>query len=398
MKSLVLSSVMALLLQGCAKPKPEAVETSAPRPSAAVATAPSAHADEEAHEELPKRLTLTPEVVREARIRTEPASRQVLSETLSLPGELVADPDKLATVASPVSGRLERVSFREGSTVKKGDALATLRVPDIARAKADHAASLAKASAARSNSDRLNELAKKGLASQQEVLSAQADADALQAQSRAADELLRAIGAGSQAINSTLTLRAPITGVVIARNAVVGQPVSADQSLATIADLKEAWFLGRVFEKDLERLKTGARAEVRLNAYSERRFEGTVEYIGRQIDPVARTLTARIRVRNDTDLLSVGLFGTAFVETTLQGAGTAVLVVPQTAVVNIAEKPAVFVLETNGDYLLHEVVLGAHALGKVHVASGLREGENVVVDGAFTLKSLVLKSTFGEED
>ena len=398
MKSFIVFACVALQLAGCDKPKSEPTQGGV-RPSSSSATlGSSAHLDEEAHEALPKRLTLTPGVISEARIRTAPASKQVLSETLSLPGEVAADPDKLATVASPVSGRLERVSFREGSTVKQGDALALLRVPDIARAKADYAASQAKALALRANSDRLNELAAKGLASQQEVLSAQADADALQAQSRAAGELLRAIGAGSETIDSVLTLRAPISGVVIARNAIVGQPVSADQTLATIADLREAWFLGRVFEKDLERLKTGTRSEVRLNAYAERRFEGTVEYIGRQIDPVARTLTARIRIQNDTDVLSVGLFGTAFVETAAQNAGTPVLVVPQTAVVSIGDKPAVFVREADGDFLLHEVVLGARALGNVQIVSGLREGENVVVDGAFTLKSLVLKSTFGGDD
>ena len=199
-------------------------------------------------------------------------------------------------------------------------------------------------------------------------------------------------------MGSELSLRAPIAGVVIARNAVVGQPITAEQTIATIADLDEAWFLARVFEKDLERLKAGARAEVRLNAYAERSFQGTVEYIGRQIDPIARTLTARVRIRNDKGLLSVGLFGTAFVETAPRNAGAAVLVVPQTAIVNIAEKPSVFVREPDGDFLIHEVVLGGHALGKRQIVSGLREGEPVVVEGAFTLKSIALKSTFGEDD
>jgi len=390
-KSLAVFSLIALSLVGCKAPPPAPAQ----KPAPAVA---SAHADEQEHDELPKRLTLSPQVVADAKIRTEPAAQQTLAETLSLPGELSADPDKLATVASPISGRLESVRFREGSAVKKGDALAVLRVPDMARAKADHAASQAKALAARGNSDRLNQLAERGLASQQEVMSAAADAEALQAQSRAADELLRAMGAGSSSMSSELTLRAPISGVVIARNAVVGQPVTAEQTIATIADLDEAWFLARVFEKDLERLKTGARAEVRLNAYAERAFEGTVEYIGRQIDPVARTLTARIRIRNDKGLLSVGLFGTAFVETAPRNGGAAVLVVPQTAIVNIGNKPAVFVREPDGDFLLHEVVLGGHALGNTQVVSGLRAGEPVVVDGAFTLKSIALKSTFGEED
>jgi len=391
-KPFVVPVLVALVLASCKKPPAEHDREPAP------VSAASAHVDEQAHEALPKRLTLSQQVVTDAKIRTEPASEQVLAETLALPGELTADPDKLATVASPVSGRLERVSFREGSTVKKGDTLAILRVPDIARAKADHAASQAKSLAARGNSDRLNQLADKGLASQQEVMSARADADALQAQSRAADELLRAIGAGSNSINSELSLRAPISGVVIARNAVVGQPVTAEQTIATIADLGEAWFLARVFEKDLERLTTGARAEVRLNAYAERSFPGTVEYIGRQIDPVARTLTARVRIQNDKGLLSVGLFGTAFVETAKRNGGAAVLVVPHTAIVNIGGKPAVFVREPDGDFLLHEVVLGGHALGKTQIVSGLRAGEPVVVEGAFTLKSIALKSTFGEED
>lgn len=391
MRHLLFVSLIALALVACKTPPPAPTQKS-------VSPAASAHSDEQEHEELPKRLTLSPQVVADAKIRTEPATPETLAETLTLPGELSADPDKLATVASPISGRLESVRFREGSIVKKGDALAVLRVPDIARAKADYAGFQAKALAARGNSDRLDQLAERGLAAQQEVMSARADADALQAQSRAAQELLRAMGAGSNAVSSELTLRAPISGVVIARNAVVGQPVAIEQTIATIADLDEAWFLARVFEKDLERLKMGARAEVRLNAYPERSFEGTVEYIGRQIDPVARTLTARIRIGNDKGLLSVGLFGTAFVETAQRNAGAAVLVVPRTAIVNIGNSPAVFVREPDGDFLLHEVVLGGHALGKTQVVSGLRAGEQVVVDGAFTLKSIALKSTFGEED
>ena len=52
----------------------------------------------------------------------------------------------------------------------------------------------------------------------------------------------------------------------------------------------------------------------------------------------------------------------------------------------------------DGEYELHEVTLGREALGKVEVLAGLREGEDVVTDGVFTLKSLVLKGSFAEED
>jgi membrane fusion protein, heavy metal efflux system len=75
-----------------------------------------------------------------------------------------------------------------------------------------------------------------------------------------------------------------------------------------------------------------------------------------------------------------------------------VLVVPRSAVTEIAGKAVVFVRQEDGDFEVHPVVLGQSAPGIVAVLSGLREGEAVVSEGAFSIKSVVLKSTFGEED
>jgi membrane fusion protein, heavy metal efflux system len=134
-----------------------------------------------------------------------------------------------------------------------------------------------------------------------------------------------------------------------------------------------------------------------LNAYPKERFDGVVEYIGKQLDPVARTVTARIRLVNRRDLLRIGLFGSARVAVAEESVKAAVLVVPEDAVTEIGGKSVVFVRHADDDFELHEVVIGESALGKVEVVSGLREGENVVFDGVFTLKSAVLKSTLGED-
>jgi cobalt-zinc-cadmium efflux system membrane fusion protein len=58
----------------------------------------------------------------------------------------------------------------------------------------------------------------------------------------------------------------------------------------------------------------------------------------------------------------------------------------------------VFVRQPHGDFELHPVTLGPTASGRVVILSGLRAGEEVVVDGAFTLKSAILKGTFGGEE
>lgn len=390
--SLVLVALLTPLAAGC----PRAEEKKPPAPVASASA--SAHVDEPEHEGIPKRVRLTQAVVKDAKILVAPVVKEPLQITLVLPGEVVADPDKSARVSSPVPGRLDSVTFQEGSATKKGDLLAMVRVPELGKLRSAHAATTAKAAAARANADRLQALAEKKLAATQEAVSAKAEADALEAEARAVGEQLRAMGTGESGGGPQLALRAPVSGVVIARDAVVGQPITAEQTIATIADLSEVWFLARVFEKDLGRVKLGAKTEVALNAYPKERFTGVVEYVAQQIDPVARTLTARVRLVNRENLLRIGLFGSARVATGEAEQRPPQLVVPRTAVVDIAGKPTAFVRQADDDYELHELVLGESALGKVEVLNGLREGEQVVIQGAFTLKSVALKSTIAEEE
>lgn len=381
---------LAVGLGGCRRTQKE-------EPSKEPAAA-SSHASEKEHDAIPKRAKLTKEVIAAAKIAVAPATREPLSPTLSLPGEVSADPDRSARVSSPVSGRLVDVRFREGSEVKKGDVLAVLRIPEIGRVRAAHSATQAKAAAARANADRLEALVEKGMAAKQEAKSARAEADALDAEGKALGEQLGALGMAAGGGGSDLVLRAPVTGTVVSRDAVVGQPVSTDQTIASIADFSEVWFLARVFEKDLGRMATGASAEIVLNAYPSEVFVGKVEYIGRQIDPVARTVTARVRVTNRKDMLRLGLFGTARIGTQGEREGDPVLVVPRSAVVDLAGKTVVFVRVGEGEFETHEVTLGESAAGKVRVLGGLREGEEVVVAGAFSIKSVLLRGTLADED
>ena len=366
------------------------------RPATTEGAARPEHRDEPEHEELPRRVRLSDKVVAAAKIQTAAARKEVLAITLALPGEISVDPDKNARVSSPVAGQLSAVAFKEGSAVKRGELLARVRIPDLARLRAEHATASSKAGVARANSARLQELASKGLAAQQEALDARAAAEGLEAEAHATEEQLRLLGSASSG-SSELALRAPISGIVISRAAVVGQPVRAEDVIADIADLSEVWFLGRVFEKDLDSVHTGAAAEVELNAFPRRRFPGSVEYVGRQIDPVARTLTARIRLSNVDGLLRLGLFGTAHIASGNEQREP-VLVIARSAVTEISGKSVVFVRQPDGDFELHEVRLGESNLGRIRVLSGLREGEAVVVDGVFTLKSAVLRDSLAEEE
>jgi cobalt-zinc-cadmium efflux system membrane fusion protein len=355
------------------------------------------HKDEEAHAELPRRVRISEEVIAAAKIQSAPVKREVLSPAIVLPGEVSADPDKIARVASPASGRIESIAFKEGASVKRGDVLAVIRVPELGKVRGAMTAALARAKAARANADRLKRLVDQGLATSQEHENAIAEAAAYEAEARALSAELSAMGTGGGG-GASLSLRAPISGVVVTRDAVVGQPVTAETVLATIADLSSVWFLARVFEKDLARLHAGSPAEVALNAYPGERFEGTLDYLGKQVDPIARTLTARVLLTNRDEKLRLGLFGTARISIQETATRPAAVVVARDALAEVGGKQVVFVRQADGDYELHEVVIGESAAGKVEVLSGLREGEDVVIEGVFTLKSMVLKSAFAEEE
>ena len=359
--------------------------------------APSASASDE-HKGLVKRVRLQPTVVADAEIEVKPVATEVLATTLGLAGEIVSDPDKSARVASPVAGRIESVALREGARVTKGDTLVVLRVPDLGKVRSAYAATTVRAKTARANADRLKALLDQRLTSEQAYLDAKSEADALDSEARALGDQLGAMGAGSGGSDVLLPIRAPITGIVIARNAVVGEPVNVERVLANIADLSEVWFLGRVFEKDLGRLGEGSPAEVTLNAYPNQHFDGTLEQLGQTIDPVARTLTARVRLKNHDNLLRVGLFGVARIGLSQCEKREPRLVVARTALTEIAGKKAVFVKEPDGEYIMHDVGVGDAALGKVEILTGLREGELVVVHGVFTLKSAVLKASLADDD
>lgn len=403
MRPHILALGYVLLLVGCHK-KDEAAEKHAAEEAKDPTRAPlkgsdaALHTDEPEHEDLAKHVRLKPNVAREAGIQFQPVTREVLTVPLELPGELSADPDRSAQVSARITGRLERIAFREGQTVKAGELLAVVRAPELGDVASSFSSLKARGAAARSNAGRLDVLLRSGLASEQETLAAKAEADAFEAEARAAGERLRTLGAG-QAAQSRLELRAPIGGTVVTRTAIVGQPVTPDQTIASIVDLREVWFLGRVFEQNLARIHVGAHAEVQLNGYPNEVFAGSVDYIAPRIDPTARTVVARVRLTNKGDRLRLGLFGTARVDSGEGGdAGAPALVVPRSAVTEIGKKAYVFVHQPDDDFDLHEVILGRAGVGKVEVVSGLREGEQVVFEGVFTLKSAALRSSFAEEE
>ncbi len=360
---------------------------------------PEHHVDEPGHGELPQRVRLAPDVADAAGIVVAPARREVLVRTVEVVGQIEPDPDRVARIPARVSGALASVEFREGDRVEAGQRLASIRAPNLGELRAQKTSIQARLAAAKVQVERLEALETKRLAAQQDVVAARAEVATLEADLSGASQQLRAldVGKGRAAKPGEFAVLSPRAGVVTTRTAIVGDPVGPDSVLGTVVDLDEVFFAARVFERDLAKIKVGAVTEVTLNAYPGTAFVGTIERVGHQVDESARTIVARVRLKNQGEMLRGGLFGTARVAIDELAAPTPVLVVARDAVTRIGGETVVFVREADGHYELHPVVLGASSPGKIEVIHGLREGEEVVVAGVFTLKSTLLRSTFAED-
>lgn len=355
------------------------------------------------HKEEPEKpvesdhITVSETVAKDAKIAVAPVDMGTLPATVELTGEVAANPDRMAQVPVRVAGRLVELNFQEGQRVAAGDVLATIESSEVARVRAELASTRTRSEAALKRVERLEKLVEAGTASPQDVETARAESTALEADLAAARQTLSSIGGGGGG-TARLQIRAPFAGVITRRNGVVGQPVSSDHVIAEIVDLDHALFLARLFEHDLSRVHEGADAEVHVDAYGDVTFNGKVLTIGRQVEPVARAVLARIAIDDKDARLKIGLFGTVRVVIPDPATMAAVPIVPQSAVTKVDERTVVFVETKPHTFEIRNVELGHATRGKVEITKGLKAGERVATAGLFTLKSVALKATFGEEE
>ena len=173
-----------------------------------------------------------------------------------------------------------------------------------------------------------------------------------------------------------------------------GEVVDTGTELFSIADITEVWVQAEVYEKDLGRIHAGQLASISVDTYPEK-FSGEVTYISDILDPQTRTAKVRCVVPNKKLLLKLDMFASVDVPTTFSRKAVAV---PAGAIQQMEGKNVVFVRKSEEKFEAREVKTGNTVEGQTEITSGLAEGEPIVVQGAFHLKSIVLGESLGEEE
>jgi cobalt-zinc-cadmium efflux system membrane fusion protein len=145
-------------------------------------------------------------------------------------------------------------------------------------------------------------------------------------------------------------------------------------NLFSIADLSRVWIICDVYENDLPNVHMNEFADVRLNAYPGRMFQGRISNIGPVLDPTIRTAKVRLEIENPGEM-RLGMF----VRAIFHGERQVRVVVPATAILHLHDRDWVYIPESDDAFRSVEVVTGPMiAPGRQEIISGIRPGDRVV--------------------
>ena len=182
----------------------------------------------------------------------------------------------------------------------------------------------------------------------------------------------------------SVTLNAPLSGIVSAVHAVVGEPVDPDKPLAEIVDLTTVYAKARVPEHLASRLKVGQRAQITVTAASEDIFTTELHHVGAMADAASGTVEAAFQVANPGLKLRPGMRAEFSIVTAHRSDVTSV---PRSAIQGTPSSRFVYVKDFDLDnaFVKTPVVTGASNDRVVEIISGLLPADEVVTQGAYSL-------------
>ncbi|HZR55662.1 MAG TPA: efflux RND transporter periplasmic adaptor subunit [Terriglobales bacterium] len=325
-----------------------------------------------------------PEVFKLAKVET----RQ-LPRILNANGAVTPDVNRTIHVTSQGSGKVVDLKVRLGDYVKKGQVLITIYSSDLAGAFSDYQKAVADERLAKKALDRAQLLYSHGAIASKDLEIAEDAEEKAQVDVHNTDDHVRILGGNPAQPSSVIEIHAPTSGTIVEQNVAGSEGVkSLDNSpnLFTIADLSQVWVLCDVYENDLGDVHVGDPAEIRLNAYRDKVYHGTVSDISRVLDPNLRSAKVRIVLSNPDGSLRPGMYTVAtFRSRKLNNR----LVVPSTAIMRLQDKDWLFRKEGPNQFRRIEVRSSGETSDGLQEIEGAVNASQEVVTNALDFSSAV---------
>ncbi|HSY92485.1 MAG TPA: efflux RND transporter periplasmic adaptor subunit [Candidatus Binatus sp.] len=310
-----------------------------------------------------------------------PAETRSLPNLVTANGTVTPDVNRTIHVTSLGGGRVVDLKVKLGDHVEKGQTLLVISSPDLASAMSDYQKAKADQVLAQKSLDRAQMLFDRGAIAAKDLEAAQDTEDKAKVDLQTAEQHVHVLGADPAHPSPLIDLKAPVSGTIVEQNVAGSEGIKSldnTPNLFTIANLAEVWVVCDVFENDLGEVHLGDAAEIRLNAFRDRVFKGTVADISRVLDPNTRSAKVRIVLGNSDGSLRPGMFAVA---TFRSRKLTQRVVVPATAIMRLHDKDWVFRKE--GGNRFRKIVVQADGLapdGMQEIRDGVKPGDQLVTN------------------
>lgn len=327
--------------------------------------------------------------------------RDLPTDEIVAPGKIEANPNRVSKVLLPVGGRVASVLVKTGDAVKKDQPLLTIASPDADAATSAYVTSQATVTQAetaltkaQADFDRAtdlfdhNAIAKKDVLTNEAALAqAKAGLDQAHAAREQALRRLNVLGLEPGTFQQQVIVRSPLAGKVLELSVVPGEYRNdTSASVMTIADLASVWVTSQVPETYIRFVQLGEEVIISLVAYPGETFIGHVSRIADVVDPQTRTVKVQAELDNRAGRFRPEMYGSihhieSIAKTTVVPAGAVLQ--------NNDGQSVVFVETAPGRFEQRTVTIGKPAGDVIRIASGVRPGDTVAVDGVMLLKGLL---------
>jgi cobalt-zinc-cadmium efflux system membrane fusion protein len=313
-------------------------------------------------------------------------------EQLRASGRIDFNEQFLSRIGANVTGRVSDILAIPGQIVKQGDILAKITSTELTQSQLSYLKAKSASVLADQAANRARILYKEDVIALAEFQRREAEASSAKAEYRAANDQLRVQGmdqpsidrlAKSGVIESINNVIATIPGEIVERKINKGQVVQPAEALFTVADLSSLWAVSEIPESNAYLIRKGQKINLIIPALRNTEVEGVVAHVSSVVNPQTRTVVVRMEVPNKEGLIKPGMLATMLIESQ----PTERLLVPASAVIREDNQDHVFIREDEDTYRMVAVKLGPEGKGFRPVISGLKEGQEIAVNGAYHLNT-----------
>ncbi|GMV50982.1 MAG: Cobalt-zinc-cadmium resistance protein CzcB [Nitrospirae bacterium] len=328
-------------------------------------------------------------------LRIEPVRPQVVPDVITAPGEVALDLKQVAKVTSRIMGQIETIHRRLGDQVRVGQPLADILSLQLDQLIEEYLVGKAQADVAEDTYRRTEQLRKDDIVTERRLIEDRGRYLETKARYQHIREKLLNMGLSRKDLKELeeglheqghrYRVTAPIAGTIVAQQAVLGQGVAAGEPLFEIVDTGRVWVFANLPLEQARRFTLGDIG--RITPKGGETVTAPLTYLAPVADETTRTIRLRFEVVNEQSRLKPH----EYVDVTLSRPAPPVLAVPLSAVTTVEQQRGLFVEQDQG-YSFRPISGGREGGGWIEITSGVAEGERVVVDGVFDLKTLLLKS------